>query len=122
MRYGKLLGWGIAVYAVLSLVSSGLITYGFTGTLLARSLVLIVLVIVALIAGHALRLRSWKDILPYSLGWACLMIVLDAIFVVPLTGWELYQGWNAWFGYVLVAVVPLFASTTHSMPEAPRHF
>lgn len=109
MRYGALLGWGIVVYAVSELVSSGLVTYGLTATFLEQIISFATLVIVSLIAGHALRMYSWKDILPYSLGWACIMIALDAVLYVPIAGWGLYSNGGIWFGYALVAIVPLFA-------------
>lgn len=120
MKYGALFGWGIVIYAILALVSSSLVMYGFMGTLGGNILTLVAFVIVALVAGHALRFHSWKDILPYSLGWMCIMIALDAVFYVPLIGWELYTSLNSWFWYGLVACVPLFASKMKSSPEAPH--
>ena len=121
MRYGSLLGWGICVYAVMMLAWSGLALYGFAGTLIARVVELLVLVIVLTIAGRSLRFHSWKDILPYSILWVVIMALLDAVYSVPLTGWGMYVDWNLWVGYALVAVVPLLAPQTriaHEVHEA----
>lgn len=120
MRYGILLGWGIVIYAVVSLAFSGLVIYGLAGTFLGRILALLALITVATIAGRALRLHSWKDIAPYSILWAAMMGILDAIFSVPFSGWVLYADWNLWLGYALVAVVPLLAPKTRIQPGAPR--
>src|SRR3990167_3248034 len=90
MRYRKLLGWGIAIYAVMFLMWSGFVTYGF-------------------IEGFALGFHRWLDILPYSLSWALLMAILDGVFSVPYTGWQMYFDWNIWFGYAVVAITPLLA-------------
>jgi hypothetical protein len=120
MKYGALVGWGIVIYAVMSLAWSGIVIYGFAGTLLARLLELLVLVIVATIAGRSLKLHSWKDIVPYSLAWALMMAALDAVFSVPFAGWAIYADWNLWLGYALVALVPLIAPKTRMHPEVPR--
>lgn len=122
MKYGALLGWGIVIYAIAELVSSALITYGLAATLLAQCITLVSLVVVSLIAGHALTMHSWKDILPYSLGWMCILVALDALLYVPLAGWGLYADSGMWFGYALVAIAPLFASTAHTLPEPHRVF
>ncbi len=120
MKYGTLVGWGIVIYAVMALAWSGIVIYGFAGTFLARLFELLVLTFVATIAGRALRHHSWKDILPYSLAWALMMAVFDALFSVPFAGWAIYADWNLWLGYALVALVPLIAPKTRIHPEVPR--
>lgn len=117
MRYGAVLGWGIVIYAVMSLAWSGLVTYGLSGTIVSRFAELLVLVIVATLAGRSLRFHSWKDIIPYSFFWAVMMGLLDAVYSVPFGGWQIYADWNLWLGYCLVAVVPLLAPYTRKMPE-----
>lgn len=109
MRYGKLLGWGIVIYAVMFLLWTGFVTYGFVEGIVPRILGLAFLIGLALIAGSSLRFHSWHDILPYSLTWAIMMALFDGIFSVPYAGWQLYFDWNVWFGYAVVAVAPLFA-------------
>ena len=108
MKYGALFGWGIVIYAVMSLAWSGLVIYGLIGGLSSLIFRLCVLILVTTIAGRSLRLHSWPDVLPYSLCWALTMGVLDAVFAVPFSGWVLYADWSLWVGYGLVAVVPLF--------------
>lgn len=117
MRYGSFIGWGIVIYALMFLTSSIFALYGFQG-LLARVTALIVLITVATIAGRSLRFHSWKDILPYSLAWTFMVILLDSIVTVPFSGWALFHNWNVWVGYALVTLVPLFAPLTR--PSSPR--
>ena len=117
MKYAALLGWGICVYAVMTLAWTGISLYGFGGTLGGRIAGLLALIAVLTIAGRSLRFHSWKDILPYSLMWVVMMGVLDAIYSVPFTGWEIYMDWNLWVGYALVALVPLLAPHTRRVPH-----
>jgi hypothetical protein len=117
VKYGKLLGWGIVIYAIMALAWSGLVIYGFAGTLAARLLELLVLAVVATIAGRSLPFHSWTDILPYSIFWAIEAVFLDAILNVPYAGWGMYADWNVWLGYALVAAIPLLAPRTRRMPE-----
>lgn len=109
MKYGYLFGAGIVIYALMSLLWSGFVTYGFIEGLAPRIISLLALIAFALVAGRSLRLNSWSDILPYSLAWAVMVGLLDAVFSVPYTGWQLYFDWNIWFGYAVVAIAPLFA-------------
>jgi hypothetical protein len=112
MKYGAALGWGIVIYAIVYLAWSALVLYGFVYGFFPRVISLVVLAIVATIAGRSLRFHTWKDILPYSITWAIVVGLLDAVFTVPYAGWQLYADWNIWVGYVLVAAVPLIAPYT----------
>ena len=112
MKYGAVVGWAVVIYAVMALAWSGFITYGLAGTLTARVLQLLVLVIVTTIAARSLKFHSWKDILPYSILWAVMMGLLDIVFTVPFAGWEIYADWNIWVGYTLVVIIPLLAPFT----------
>ena len=118
MKYGKLLGWGIVIYAVMALAWSGFAIYGLTGTLTSRLLQLLVLIIVTTIAARSLKFHSWKDILPYSILWAILMGLLDIVYSVPFGGWGIYSDWNLWVGYTLVILVPLLAPKTRALPAS----
>ncbi len=116
MKYGALVGWGIVIYAIMYLTWSGFILYGFVEGLLPRLASLAVLIALATIAGRSLHLHTWKDVLPYSVAWVLTIALLDAIFSVPYSGWQLYADWNVWVGYCLVLLVPLFGPYTR-----PRH-
>src|SRR3989344_3068294 len=107
MRYGKLLGWGIVIYAVMFLMWSGFVTYGFIEGFAPRVTSLLILIGITIYAGLSLGFHRWPDILPYSLSWALLMATLDGVFSVPYTGWQMYFDWNIWFGYAVVAITPL---------------
>lgn len=119
MKYGALFGWGIVIYAVMFLAWSALVLYGFSEGALPRLLGLLVLIVVATIAGYSLRTYNWRDILPYSIFWLVEIILLDILMSVPYTGWILFADANVWVGYALVVLVPLFVpfvrnhTTTH---------
>lgn len=114
MKWGALFGWGITIYAVMYLVWSGFILYGFIEGGLPKILGLVVLVTLSIIAGRALRVHGWHDVLPYSVCWAITIALLDAVFSVPYSGWQLYADWNVWVGYLLVGIVPLLAPYTRA--------
>ena len=110
MNLRVLLGWGIAMYAVLYLVWSGLVIHGLSGSILARLIALVTLFVVATIATRSLRLLSERDVLPYAIGWVIVAALMDAIFAVPTAGWGLYADWNVWVGYALLFIVPLIVT------------
>ena len=58
----------------------------------------------------AQRLTNWKDLAPFTILWAVIAVILDAIFLVPFSGWALYASWSVWVGYALVAIIPLVTS------------
>ncbi len=105
------LGWGIVIYAIMYLVWSGLVIYGLSLGILSLALRIFTLVFITTIAARSLRLGNWKDVLAFSIGWAVIAAFLDALFLVPFSGWELYGSWSVWIGYALVAIVPLITSS-----------
>ena len=114
MKYLSRLSWGIVIYAILYLFSNGLSIYGRAGGISSVLARLIVLVIIATIAGRSLRFNSWKDILPYSIFWAFTVLALDAVFTLPFSSVAMYSNWNLWIGYALVMLLPLAAPLTRS--------
>lgn len=116
-QWGKLAGWGIAIYAVMYFIWSMFVLHGFAAGILPRIVLLVALVVVAGIAGRSLRLGKWEDILPYTFGWTLIAIVFDALTVVPAAGWGIYTDWNIWVGYALLLFVPLLAPLTSRRPE-----
>ncbi|MBI2610378.1 hypothetical protein HYW60_00365 [Candidatus Kaiserbacteria bacterium] len=108
LRVVPLLGWGIAIYAVMFLLASIFATYNFQGVTM-RLVSLAVLLTTGIIAGHSLPVHSWRDILPYSLSWAIIAAVIDGVMLLPLTGWQVYANWSVWLGYALVVIAPLLA-------------
>jgi hypothetical protein len=107
MRFARgALGWGIAIYAVMYLLWSGLAIYGLSYGILSLTARILALVLVTTIAVRSLRLVTRMDVLPYSISWAVVAIVLDALLLVPFTGLGLYATWSVWAGYALVAFAP----------------
>ena len=115
MRFGTLLGWGLVIYAIAYLEWSAFVVYGLAGTTTPRVCQFLTLVVLALIAGRSLKYHTWKDILPYSLGWVAVIAVLDALFAAPFDGLSFYLNGSLWFGYAIIALVPLSAPLTHSI-------
>ena len=109
LRIGALLGWGIAIYAVMYLLATAFATYGFFEGIAPRLFTLATLVGVAIIAGHSLKAHTWSDILPYSISWAIIVAIIDGIMLFPFAGWQVYANWSVWFGYALVMLAPLLA-------------
>ena len=116
LKYRSLFGWGISIYAIMYLLWSGFATYGFIHGTAPHIVALVVLLVVAGIAGSSLHLASWKDILPYSIAWALMMGLLDAVYTVPYSNWTIYADWNLWVGYSLVAIVPLLTPFLRPLP------
>lgn len=111
-------GWGVLIYAVMYLVWSGLVIYGLSLGILSLAIRILTLVVITTIAARSIRMGSWKDILPYSASWAVVALVLDALFLVPFSGWALYASWSVWVGYALVAIVPLVTSLSRRKSAA----
>jgi hypothetical protein len=109
MDLGARIGWGIVIYAVVFLVWTGTGIYGFTQGVEPYIAELLALIIVCLWAGSELKFRTWKDIFPYSFGWAVIAVALDALYVVPLQGWGWYEQWATWISYALIALLPLLS-------------
>lgn len=109
MKFGALFGWGVVIYAVMFLLWSGFVTYGFIDGLAPKIISLLVLVGITVVAGQSLRFHAWSDILPYSIGWVVIMAILDGVFSVPYSGFALYLDPNVWFGYAVVAIASLFS-------------
>lgn len=97
---------------------SGLVIYGLSLGVLSLAVRLVVLFACTRIAVNSLRLDNWKDILPYSILWALVAVLLDALFLVPFTGFELYASWSVWMGYSLVALLPLVHLYLHRRVSA----
>lgn len=119
MKFVRLFGWGIVVYAILYLLVAALSLYGFYPSLVSRVVTVLILAGVLVVAGSTLRVATAKDVLPYSLFWMLEVIALDALLTVPFIGWQLYLDWNVWVGYALVALVPL-CSTLKLRPSTAQ--
>jgi len=109
IHFEALFGWGIAIYAVMYLLWSAFVTYGFVEGLVPRILGLLALIAVSIVAGKSLRATTWHDILPYSLSWGIMMALFDIIMSVPFAGWYIFADWNVWFGYGIVVLAPLLS-------------
>ncbi|RJQ33205.1 hypothetical protein C4568_04855 [Candidatus Parcubacteria bacterium] len=118
-KWDSLLLWGVGMYATLALVWRFLLLYGITTGLASRLVMLLVLVIVATLAGHSLRYAKALDILPYAIGWTLIAVALDKLIVFPIEGIAMYMDWNIWVGYILLLVIPLLAPHLRYQPDEP---
>jgi len=109
MRFGALFGWGITIYAVFFLMWSAINAYGISQGPASDAIEILTLLAVCVIAGSSLKFRTWKDILPYSIGWAIVAVALDAFFTAPTGNWSLFSQWSTWIAYLLVVLFPLLA-------------
>lgn len=115
-RIAKAVGWGFLIYAVMYLVWSGLVIYGLSLGYVSLIIRLLVLFVITTIAARAMRLSNWRDVLPFSIGWALVAATLDALYLVPFSGWALYSSLSVWIGYALVAVLPIFGLSMRRLP------
>lgn len=120
MKWKSLLGWGIVIYAIMSLVWSGLVTWNLDEGFLPRLFIFVAVAVTSIIAARTLRLSSRRDILAYSFGWVVIMAMLDVLFAVPVGGWGIYADANLWVMYALVAGAPLLAPSSRSRRDAPK--
>lgn len=105
----RAIGWGIIIYAVMYLVWSGLVIYGLSLGYLSLFIRLATLVVLTSIAARSLRLADWKDVVPYSIVWAVVGIIFDALYLVPFSGWGLYASLSVWIGYALIVAFPILS-------------
>lgn len=116
----RVFGWGIVIYAIMYLLWSGLVLYGLASGVASLLLRIFALAFVTTLAARALHLPNWKDLAPYTASWAFISIALDALFLVPYSGWALYGNGSVWAGYILVAGIPLLTVRYFSSPQQPR--
>jgi hypothetical protein len=109
MKLRPLLGWAIVIYSVFYVAWSLMRAYGFSAGIGASVLELVVLFVICVVAGSSLKFKTWKDILPYSIGWAIIAALIDALFAAPTGQWTFFSQPSTWISYALVAVFPLFA-------------
>jgi hypothetical protein len=119
MDLGARIGWGIVIYAVTYLAAGGTGIYGWPQGIEGYLSSLLVLILVALWGGFQLKFRGWKDILPYSIGWALIAVAFDALYVVPFQGWGWYGEWMPWIKYALIVLAPLLSVYLKKRAPAP---
>lgn len=107
------LGWGAIIYAVVYTFWSATLIYGLSSGFVALCIRLLVMALITIVAARSLGLSNWKSILEYSVVWALTAIALDAVLLVPFSGWALYASWSVWVGYLLVVLFPLLSAFFH---------
>ncbi len=123
MKVKAFLGWGIVIYALMFLTSAclnalNLISAGSMPPVFLHIVQLLVLIAIATIAGRSLRYADWRDILPYSVSWACIAALFDGLLFAPYGGWDIYLNGDVWMGYILLVLLPLLAPKTRRPIEA----
>ena len=117
MRYLPLFGWGISIYAIVHTVWTGFLSYGFVEGTAPHIAILIILSVIAAIAGSSLRFSTWKDILPYSITWGLCMAVLNTVMSWPFIAWGVFVEPYVWISYCTVIIVPLFFARKVTMTD-----
>lgn len=117
IRYKHLIGWGILLYALMFFVWSLFIKMGFAEGVLPRAIGLTILIVAVILAARSLHLATWKDILPYSIGWAAIVALLDVLLTVPFTGWGIFGQPSVIIGYLIIILVPLLFYERHLTPD-----
>lgn len=113
-------GWGIVIYALMYLLWSGLVMYGLAAGMLSLAGRIIALACITTIAARSLHLPVWKDLCMYVIAWVAVTMILDAIFLVPFTGFAMYSDWSVWAGYALIAIFPLLTASSVVSRFLPR--
>lgn len=126
LSFPKLILGGVIAYAVMFLLWSAFMAYGFAEGSAPKLIGLAALVVTLMLLSKNAGLQSPMQALPYAVGWAIVIFLLDVLLSVPFTGWALFSDWNVWVGYALVVVVPLvygaretLASTDEHIPAGP---
>ena len=120
VEWDKILFWGVGIYAVMFLLWNFFALYGFTAGVIPRIILLLALIITATLAGRSLRFGRPSDILPYSIGWTVITMILDKIMIFPVVGLSMYADWNILVGYLLLLAIPILAPHTRHAPEPTR--
>lgn len=120
MNYKKLFGWPVLIYAVIFLAMSGFVAYGDTSSLAAKLTSLAITVVLAFLAGRNIKAGSVMEVLKYSVVWVVVVAILDVLLTIPFTGWQYFSSWEAWAGYILLLVVPLFTVRKNGGPIVPQ--
>lgn len=103
------------------LLWSGLVIYGFAAGMFSLVVRLAALAAITTIAARSLRLPTILDYVPYTCAWAGVAVILDAVFLVPFSGFVIYSSWSVWVGYALVALIPLVTSIRRSRAAVTTH-
>ena len=117
MRYFPLFGWGISIYAIVHMAWTAFLSYQFVDGTAPHVAILLVLAVLASIAGDSLHLSTWKDILPYSITWGLCMAILNTIMSWPFVAWGVFVEPYVWTSYALVIIVPLFFAERVSITD-----
>lgn len=110
MNYKKLFGYGALVWIIAYFAAMVLVVLKVGDAVWAGPVVALAAALAAAWAGTKLERRSVGGVLCYSVGWVVIGLVLDLVFTIPFTGWQLLSVWSYWAGYVLIAVLPVFTS------------
>ncbi len=85
---------------------SGFVAYKSQDTLAAKVATIAAMLILLFLAGRSVKTSSRLGVLKYSFGWLIIIGILDVLFTVPFTGWQIFSSWETWLGYALLFLVP----------------
>lgn len=98
---------GIAIYASGVLAAQALFAFNVDNELTISIVSVGVLGLFSLIAGMDLQARAIREVIPYSLSWTLIAVVLDVFLAVPVLGWGFLLTPDVVIGYAIIALIPL---------------
>lgn len=109
MNYLKLIGFGVVIWIAAYMTATAFVAYGAGDTGVAGVTTAIIVAVVTFVLARNLHERSLSRLFFYAIGWVGIGLVLDLLFTIPFTGWELFRTWNIWTGYGLIIVATLLS-------------
>jgi len=109
VSYKKLFGFGALIWLVAYMTASVFVAYDMVDAFMSGLVIITAVAIAAFFAGRNLAVGSFTGMLKYSVSWVVIGLVLDAIFTVPFTSWEIFAAWHVWVGYAFILLIPLLA-------------
>lgn len=102
------LGYGIIIWMVAYIIATMFVAYEETG-LIANIVTTTAVLIVTYLLAKRLQISSRLHMLKFSFSWVIVLIIFDALFTVPFTGWGFFCECHIWLAYGAVFLAPLLA-------------
>lgn len=106
MDWKKALGYGVALWVVMFVIVSALISFkAYQGAVMLVVVAIISGIISYVLAGYAKPAKA-NDALLYGVSWVVVGVVLDLL-VTSRFNAAIFSSWSLWLGYALVLLAPM---------------